>query len=73
MFALIRSQATAGSLNELAASRSNIHVIITDVTNPSTLQTTSDEIGKITNGKLDVLVYNAYSVGVEPMSAPTAL
>ncbi|KAL7941395.1 hypothetical protein V8C42DRAFT_355512 [Trichoderma barbatum] len=50
VFALIRSQKTAGPLNELTASRKNIHE-------------TAEQIGKATGGRLDVLIYNAFFRG----------
>ncbi|KAH8801731.1 hypothetical protein F5884DRAFT_807690 [Xylogone sp. PMI_703] len=73
VFALIRSQKTAGPLNQLASSRKNIHVIETDISNTGILKTTAQKVGEITGGKLDVLIYNAYSVGTEAnMLTPSA-
>ncbi|KAL7948100.1 NAD(P)-binding protein [Trichoderma barbatum] len=63
--ALIRSQATAGPLNELAAARKNIHVIETDISSLARLKETADSISKVTGGKIDVLIYNAYSAGTD--------
>ncbi|KAL6857370.1 NAD(P)-binding protein [Trichoderma novae-zelandiae] len=63
--ALIRSQATAGPLNELAAARKNIKVIETDISSLDKLKETAESIGKVTSGKLDVLIYNAYSSGLD--------
>ncbi|KAK4071032.1 uncharacterized protein Triagg1_6399 [Trichoderma aggressivum f. europaeum] len=65
VIALIRSQATAGPLNELAATRKNIHVIETDISSVSRLEETAKSISKVTNGSLDVLIYNAYSAGTD--------
>ncbi|KAL6690631.1 hypothetical protein J3F84DRAFT_353063 [Trichoderma pleuroticola] len=65
VIALIRSQATAGPLNELAATRKNIHIIETDISSVSRLEETANSISKITKGSLDVLIYNAYSVGTD--------
>ncbi|KAL6874512.1 hypothetical protein HDV57DRAFT_232904 [Trichoderma longibrachiatum] len=72
--ALIRSQATAGSLNELAAKRSNIKVIQTDISSLDKLKETAESISKVTSGKLDVLVYNAYASGTDEwkLLPPTA-
>lgn len=70
VIALIRSQKTAGPLNELAASHKNIHVIETDISNPQRLKQTEEKVGGITGGKLDVLIYNAYLQGTEAMVLP---
>ncbi|KAL7938423.1 hypothetical protein V8C35DRAFT_320227 [Trichoderma chlorosporum] len=74
VFALIRSQATAGPLNELAATRKNIHVVETDLSSPAKLKETADSVSKVTGGKLDVFIYNAYSSGSEEgkLLPPTA-
>ncbi|KAL6811851.1 hypothetical protein V8C40DRAFT_283817 [Trichoderma camerunense] len=72
VFALIRSQKTAGPLNELASSRKNIHVLETDIGNPAKLKETSGEIGNIGGGKLDVLVYNAFFHGDSAELSPSA-
>lgn len=73
VFALIRSQKTAGPLNELAATRKNIYVLETDIANPATLRETAGEISSITGGKLDVLVYNAFFHGDSAELTPSAL
>ncbi|KKO99387.1 hypothetical protein THAR02_08512 [Trichoderma harzianum] len=75
VIALIRSQATAGPLNELAATRKNIHIIETDISSLSRLEETANSISKVTNGSLDVLVYNAYfsGTGEAKMLPPSAL
>ncbi|PNP57284.1 hypothetical protein THARTR1_02730 [Trichoderma harzianum] len=65
VIALIRGQATAGPLNELAATRNNIHIIETDISSVSRLEETANSISKITKGSLDVLIYNAYSPGTD--------
>ncbi|KAL7914279.1 hypothetical protein GGI35DRAFT_490546 [Trichoderma velutinum] len=72
VFALIRSQKTAGPLNELAASRKNIHVLETDISNPASLKETAGEIGKIIGDKLDVLIFNAFFGGESSELTPTA-
>ncbi|KAL7956405.1 hypothetical protein V8C34DRAFT_315731 [Trichoderma compactum] len=64
-FALIRNQATAGPLNELAATCKNIHIIETDISSVSRLEETANSISKVTKGSLDVLIYNAYSAGTD--------
>ncbi|RSL56712.1 hypothetical protein CEP53_006706 [Fusarium sp. AF-6] len=68
VLALIRNRNTAGPLEELAAKRDNIHVIETDISSPSRLEETAQAIGKITGSKLDVLIYNAFSMGTENMT-----
>ncbi|EHK26808.1 uncharacterized protein TRIVIDRAFT_34058 [Trichoderma virens Gv29-8] len=72
VFALIRSQKTAGPLNELAVSRKNIRVIETNIANPAKLKETAEQIGNITGGKLDVLVYNAFFHGDSGELTPSA-
>jgi len=68
VIALIRSQATAAPLNELAAERKNIHVILADISSPQKLQLAAEEVSEITGGGLDVLVYNAFLPGTEAFS-----
>ncbi|KAM0254686.1 hypothetical protein ACHAQJ_006536 [Trichoderma viride] len=71
VFALIRSQNTAGPLNELAASRKNIYVLQTDISSPAKLKETAEKIGKITGGKLDVLIHNAFFLGPAATLSPS--
>ena len=75
MVALIRNQATAGQLNELAAKRNNIKVIETDISSLDKLKETAESVSKVTSGKLDVLIYNAYSAGTDEgkLLPPSAL
>ncbi|KAM0424555.1 hypothetical protein ACHAPT_010271 [Fusarium lateritium] len=68
VLALIRNRTTSGPLEELAAKRSNIHVIETDISSPSRLKETAEAIGKITGSKLDFVVYNAFLMGTENMT-----
>lgn len=68
--ALIRSQTTAGPLNDLAAARKNIHVVETDISSVSKLKETAAKVDSILGGKLDVLIYNAYLAGTEAMTLP---
>ncbi|KAH8723492.1 hypothetical protein GQ44DRAFT_656770 [Phaeosphaeriaceae sp. PMI808] len=63
MFALIWSLGTAGPLEELAAQRKNIHIIVTDISDPTKLDEAAAEVSKVTVGSLDVLVLNAGSTG----------
>ncbi|KAJ9641308.1 hypothetical protein H2204_002986 [Knufia peltigerae] len=63
VFALIRSRATAGPLEELATKRKNIHVVVTDIADPGKLAQAAAEIAKVTAGSLDVLILNASSPG----------
>lgn len=70
VIAFIRSQKTAGPLNELAGQRKNIHVIEIDISNPSNLTSAAEKTAAVTGGKLDVLICNAYLVGTEVMMQP---
>ena len=72
VFALIRSQATAGDLNKLTAERKNIHVILTDISNPQKLQVAAGEVSNITGGGLDVLIFNAFLPGTEGFQLPAS-
>ena len=67
VFALIRSQNTAGPLNDLARLRKNVHVIETDISDPTVLKRTSQQISQVTGGSLDIVIYNAYLAGTEAM------
>ena len=74
MFALIRSRATAVPLEELASKRKNIHVIVTDISNPKKLAQAAAEVSGVTTGSLDVLILNASSAGPDTSAlAPSAL
>jgi len=72
VIAIIRSQSTAGPLNELAAERKNVHVLLTDLSSPSKLQSTAEEIAGITGGGLDVLVFSAFLPGTENFMLPVS-
>ena len=72
MFAIIRSQATAGAVNELAKASSNVHVLETDTSDPKRLEETVAAVGKTTDQKLDVLIYNAVMAGTEAMGVSPA-
>jgi short-subunit dehydrogenase involved in D-alanine esterification of teichoic acids len=74
VFAIIRSRATAGPLEELAAKRNNIHIVVTDLSDPMKLGQAATEVSKVTAGSLDVLILNAGSAGPETSAlTPTAL
>lgn len=74
VFALIRSRATAGPLEELSAERKNIHIVETEISDPEKLKETAAEISKVTHGSLDVLILNAGSAGPETSAlSPSAL
>lgn len=74
VFALIRSLSTAGPLKELAETRGNIHVVVTDIADPKKLEQTAGEVGKATGGSLDFLILNAGSTTHETAQfAPAAL
>ena len=70
VIAFIRSQKTAGPLNELATQRKNIHVIEIDISSPANLKSTAKKVSGLTGGKLDVLICNAYLPGTEAMMSP---
>jgi NADP-dependent 3-hydroxy acid dehydrogenase YdfG len=74
VFAIIRSRGTAGPLEALAAERNNIHILVTDISDPKKLVQATAEISKITSNSLDVLILNAGSAGPETSALPpTAL
>ncbi|KAI1623185.1 hypothetical protein EDD37DRAFT_682688 [Exophiala viscosa] len=70
VFAIIRSRGTAGPLEELAAKRKNIHIVVTDISDPRKLQQAAAEVSNITAGSLDVLILNAGSAGPETSVLP---
>ena len=70
VFALIRSRATAGPLEELAAQRKNIHIVETDLDSPSKLDEAAAAVANVSGGSLDVLVLNAASSGPETSALP---
>ena len=72
MVALIRNQATAGPLNELAAERKNIYVILTDISSPQKLQLAAEEVSNLTGGGLDVMIFNAFLPGTEAFQLPAS-
>ncbi|KAH0841374.1 short-chain dehydrogenase [Fonsecaea pedrosoi] len=61
VFALIRSRATASPLEALAAKRKNIHIIVTDISDPRKLDDAAAQVSKLTGGSLDSLILNAGS------------
>ncbi|EXJ69285.1 uncharacterized protein A1O5_07321 [Cladophialophora psammophila CBS 110553] len=73
VFAIIRSRGTAGPLEELAAKRKNIHIVVTDISDPRKLDQAAAEISKVTAGSLDVLILNAGSAGPETSALPPTL
>jgi NAD(P)-dependent dehydrogenase (short-subunit alcohol dehydrogenase family) len=70
VFALIRSLETAGPLKNLAAQRQNIHIIVTDISDPTELDGAAAEVSKVTAGSLDVLILNAGSAGPDTAGLP---
>jgi NAD(P)-dependent dehydrogenase (short-subunit alcohol dehydrogenase family) len=70
VFAIIRSRGTAGPLEELAAKRKNIHIVVTDISDPKKLDQAAAEVSKVTAGSLDVLILNAGSAGPETSALP---
>jgi hypothetical protein len=65
LFALIRSLSTAGPLEELASKRKNVHIIVTDLSDPQKLAHAAADVSQLTAGSLDVLLLNASSAGPE--------
>ena len=59
VFALVRNPSSSTKLQELAKSRSNIHIIKADVTDPQSLLDAAANVSSITNGTLDVFIHNA--------------
>jgi NAD(P)-dependent dehydrogenase (short-subunit alcohol dehydrogenase family) len=70
VFAIIRSRGTAGPLEELAAKRKNIHIVMTDISDPKKLEQAAAEVSNVTNGSLDVLILNAGSAGPDTSTLP---
>ncbi|PVH98336.1 NAD(P)-binding protein [Periconia macrospinosa] len=70
VFALIRSRSSAGPLEELAAKRGNIHIVVTDIADPKKLEEAAAEVSKVTAGALDVLILNAGSAVPETSGLP---
>jgi NAD(P)-dependent dehydrogenase (short-subunit alcohol dehydrogenase family) len=71
VFALIRSRGTAGPLEELASKRKNVHIVVTDLSDPKKLAHAAAEVSQLTASSLDVVILNASSAGPET-SALTA-
>ncbi|KAK5452324.1 hypothetical protein LTS15_007390 [Exophiala xenobiotica] len=70
VFAIIRSRGTAGPLEELAAKRKNIHIVVTDISDPKKLDQAAAEVSRVTAGSLDVLILNAGSAGPDTSALP---
>jgi len=70
VFAIIRSRGTAGPLEELAAKRKNIHIVVTDLSDPKKLNQAVAEVSEVTAGSLDVLILNAGSAGPDTSALP---
>jgi NAD(P)-dependent dehydrogenase (short-subunit alcohol dehydrogenase family) len=61
VFALVRAPSKATALTELASQRSqHLHILTADVTDPPSLKAAAEAVGKVTGGKLDVLIHNAF-------------
>lgn len=74
VFAIIRSRGTAAPLEELATKRNNIHIVVTDISDPRKLDQAAAEVSEVTGGSLDVLILNAGSAGPDTSALPpTAL
>ncbi|KAK0889383.1 hypothetical protein LTR02_015500 [Friedmanniomyces endolithicus] len=67
VIAFIRSQSTARELNKLAVQHRNIDVVEADLFNLESLKKAADEVTTKTDGKLDVLIHNAFSASTEAM------
>jgi len=59
VFALVRNVEGATDLQELAKSRSNVHVVRADLTDTDTLKAAALEVGQKTGGSLDCLINDA--------------
>lgn len=70
VFAIIRSRGTAGPLEELAAKRRNIHIVVTDLSDPKKMDQAAGEVSQLTAGSLDVLILNAGSAGPDTSALP---
>ena len=70
VFAIIRNRGTAGPLEELAAKRENVRIVVTDISDPRKLAQAAAEVSKVTAGSLDVLILNAGSAGPETSTLP---
>jgi NAD(P)-dependent dehydrogenase (short-subunit alcohol dehydrogenase family) len=70
VFALIRSRGTSAPLEDLASKRKNIHILVTDISDPKKLAQTAAEVSQVTAGSLDVLILNASSPGPETSALP---
>ena len=57
VFALVRS--FTGDIADIAKARPNVHLIKADATDPESLVSAASEVSKLTDGKLDVLVYGS--------------
>lgn len=65
---------TAAPLHELAARRKNVHIIVTDISDPIKLDEAAADVSKVTAGSLDVLILNAGSAGPDTaVLTPSAL
>ena len=70
VFALVRNSATAIQLQTLQKSRSNVHIVASDVSKAAELIAAAEHISKVTNGKLDVLVHNAAATDMTTFAFP---
>jgi NAD(P)-dependent dehydrogenase (short-subunit alcohol dehydrogenase family) len=75
VFAIIRNRETAGPLEELAEKRQNIHIVVTDISDPKKLGQAAAEVSKVTAGSLDVLILSHYGLAGAETGAltPSAL
>lgn len=63
VFGIIRNVKTATKLYDSAKSHPNVHIIVAEITNIEQIEEAAAKVGKITGGKLDVLINNAAAGG----------
>jgi NADP-dependent 3-hydroxy acid dehydrogenase YdfG len=74
VFAIIRSRGTAAPLEELASKHKNIHIVVTDISDPTKVAEAAAEVSNISGDSLDVLLLNAGVAGPDTaVLTPTGL
>jgi len=59
VFGLVRDPKNAKKLQELAASKKNVHVVKAEITDPKSLKAAAAAVAKVTGGSLGILINNA--------------
>ena len=74
VFAIVRNVTSSPDLTELAATKSNVYIVLGDLNSLSTLQEAAKTVASITGGSLDILINNgAFLDGSTPMLMPSQL